>query len=67
MQERPEGIKKSEDKAKNIFLSHRAEKNFKATPGGTRDLGSLTKVRTQAPALGAQSLNHWTAREVPIF
>ena len=29
------------------------------------DLSSLTGDRVRAPALGAQSLNHWTAREVP--
>ena len=27
--------------------------------------GSLTRDWTQAPALGAQSLRHWTTREVP--
>ena len=27
---------------------------------------SLTRDRTRAPALGAQSLNHWATREVPL-
>ena len=31
------------------------------------DLSSLTKDQTQAPALGAQSLSHWTTRELPII
>ena len=30
-----------------------------------RDLSSLTRDRTCAPAVEAQSSNHWTAREVP--
>ena len=29
------------------------------------ELSSLTKDGTHNPALEAQSLNHWTAREVP--
>ena len=29
------------------------------------DLRPLTRARTHAPALETQSLNHWTAREVP--
>ena len=28
---------------------------------------SLTRNQTQAPALGAKSLSHWTTREVPLF
>ena len=30
-----------------------------------RDLSSLTRDRTCAPAVAAQSPNHWTAREFP--
>ena len=30
-----------------------------------RDLSSLTRDRTHAPAAEGQSLNHWTVREVP--
>ena len=30
-----------------------------------QDLSSLTKDQTCAPAVETQSLNHWTAREVP--
>ena len=32
---------------------------------GTRDPNSLTKDRTRTPCIGRQSLNHWTAGEVP--
>ena len=31
------------------------------------DLSSLTRDRTQAPALEVQSPNHWTSKEVPQF
>ena len=37
-----------------------------ATPQGMWDLSSPTRDRTHAPALGARSLNQWTAREVPM-
>ena len=30
------------------------------------DLSSLTRDKRTPPALGAQSLNHWTAREVQL-
>ena len=36
-----------------------------AVPRGMRDLSSLTRDPTHAPAVEARSLNHWTAREVP--
>ena len=36
-----------------------------ATPHGMRDLSSPTRDRTRTPSTGRQSLNHWTAREVP--
>ena len=36
-------------------------------PWGTRDLSSPTRDRTRTPCFGRQSLNHWTAREVPSF
>ena len=32
---------------------------------GKKDLSSLTRGRTLSPALEVQSLNHWTAREIP--
>ena len=32
---------------------------------GIWDLGSLTRGLTHIPNIGRQSLNHWTAREVP--
>ena len=31
------------------------------------DLSSPTRDGTHGPALGDDSLNHWTTREVPIF
>ena len=34
------------------------------TPCGIWDLSSPTRDGTCAPALGVQSLNHWTSREV---
>lgn len=34
---------------------------------GMWDLSSLTRDRTCAPALEAQSLIHWTLREVPFL
>ena len=42
---------------------------FLAPPGSMWDLSSLTRDRTRAPppSLGAQSLNHWTARDVPAL
>ena len=40
---------------------------FLSTPHGLRDLSSPTSVRTRAPALEAQSPNHWTTREFPKF
>ena len=39
---------------------------FLAAPHGMWDLSFPTRDWTSAPALEAQSLNHWTAREVPI-
>ena len=38
---------------------------FFAAPPGLQDLSSLTKDRTQAPAVKAWSPNHWTTREFP--
>ena len=43
-----------------IFL-----KRFLAASCVLRDLSSLTRDRTWAPAVEAWSPNHWTAREVP--
>ena len=40
---------------------------FLVSPRGTWDLGSRTRDRTQDSAVEAQSLNHWTSREVPGF
>ena len=34
-------------------------------PQGMWDLSSLIRYRTPIPCIGWQSLNHWTAREVP--
>ena len=34
---------------------------------GMRDLVPLPGIKPGPPALGAQSLTHWTTREVPIF
>ena len=34
-------------------------------PGSLQDLSSPTRDQTMRPAVEAQSLNHWTAREVP--
>ena len=34
-------------------------------PHGMRDLSSLTRDQTCAPAVEVQSLNHWATREVP--
>ena len=39
---------------------------FFAAPHGMWDLSSLTRDQTHAPKVEAQSLNHWTTREVPI-
>ena len=36
-------------------------------PRGMWDLSSLTRDRTLTPCIGRQSLDHWTAREVPGF
>ena len=33
---------------------------------GMWDLGFLTRDRACTPCIGRQSLNHWTAREVPL-
>ena len=38
---------------------------FLALPRGMCDLSSRTGDRTVPPAVGGQSLNHWTTREVP--
>ena len=40
---------------------------FLAAPRSTWDLSSPTRDQTHAPAWEVQSLNHWTAREVPTF
>ena len=43
---------------------------FFAAPGltfGTQDLVPWPGIKSRPPALGAWSLNHWTAREVPQF
>ena len=34
---------------------------------GMWHLSSLTRDRTHAPCIGRQTLNYWTAREVPAF
>ena len=39
---------------------------FFSITGGIGDLSSPTRDWTRTPALGAQSLNHWIVREVPI-
>ena len=39
---------------------------FLATLHCTQDLSSLIRIELLTPAVGVQSLNHWTAREVPI-
>ena len=36
-------------------------------PRGMWDLSSPTRDRTYTPCIGRRSLNHWTAREVPIY
>ena len=36
-------------------------------PWGMWDLGSRTRDQTRTPYIGRRSLNHWTAREVPIL
>ena len=36
-------------------------------PQGMWDLSSLTRDQTCTPFIGRQSLNHWTAREVPTM
>ena len=36
-------------------------------PGGMWDLRSLTRDGTHTPCIGRQSLNHWTARDVPVY
>ena len=38
---------------------------FLAAPCSMWDLSSPSRDRTRAPCMGARSLNHWTAREVP--
>ena len=38
---------------------------FLAAPCGMWDLSSRLRIEPVPPALEAQSLNHWTAREVP--
>ena len=40
---------------------------FLVTPCGMQDFSSPTRDEPVPPALGAQSLNHWTAREVPLM
>ena len=36
-------------------------------PWGMWDLSSPTRDWTHTPCIGRQSLNHWTAREVPVW
>ena len=38
---------------------------FLAVPHGIWDLSSQPEMEPMLPAVEAQSLNHWTAREVP--
>ena len=46
-------------------LSHQGNSKYILSPPcGMWDLSSLTRDQTRPPALEAQSLNHWTAREV---
>ena len=40
---------------------------FLATSAGMWDLSSLTRDQTNTPNLGSATLNHWTAKEVPIY
>ena len=40
--------------------------NGKAAICSMWDLSSLTRDQTNAPVLEVQSLNHWTAKEVPL-
>ena len=52
------GLKKKKKKTPFFF-------SFMAAPQDMWDLSSPTRNQTQPPAVEAQSLNHWTAREVP--
>ena len=36
-------------------------------PCGMWDLSPLIRDRTHTPCIGRRSLNHWTAREVPLY
>ena len=48
--------------------SHRVRhdgSDLAAALNNMRDLNSLTRDRTHAPAAEVQSVNHWTVREVP--
>ena len=47
-----------------VFQSHSFFIFFLATSCGMTDLSSLIK-QPMPPALGLQSLNHWTSRQVP--
>ena len=37
-----------------------------ATPSGMKDLSSPPGIKSLLPAVEAQNLNHWTARQVPV-
>ena len=42
------------------------KKKILTTPYGMQDLSSLQGIRPSPSAVEVQSLNHWTAREVPF-
>ena len=41
--------------------------SFLAAPHGMRDLSSPTRNEPEPPAVEAQSPNHWTTREFPVY
>ena len=41
--------------------------SFLATSHGMRDLSSPTRDESEPPTVEAQSPNHWTTREFPVY
>ena len=50
-----------------LFFSFSVFFNFLALSPSMQDLSSPTRDRAAPPAVEAHSLNHWTAREVPVL
>ena len=65
--ERKEGRKTVPKKAQILDIKDKGFFFFFSVLHGLRDLSSQTRDGTHAPTVEVWSLNHWTARDIPIL